>query len=1433
MLRNLLRLFKGRRLSAASNGRWRQRQKRLGVESLEIRKLLSVTLSLSGTQSLVGGTNINVSNDSNAHQSEMTVDINPTNPLNLAGFSHHIGSHNEIDVFYSSNGGSTWSTTRIDDGSVGTDDGLGSGVRFDPSIAYDAAGNLYVAYGHWGSTNTRLVVARSTNGGSTFTQFTVVDNLPNYSIWPGLDKWHLATGYEPNQQGNAIVVAYDQLATENGFLDQRVVVSGSRDSGATFTTPLVINDGSIGANRRSGEFFADPALGPNGEFYVTWHDATNGTIKFDVDSDGLWTGTNNFGTDSTVVTMNQSLAQTYVPAQPGRGIYTGPVLDVDCTGGTYDGRLYLTYVDVASGNSLPDSDVFMIYTANGGTSWSSTITVEGCSGTDILPWVDVDQTTGSVNVIYYTTDNDPSANNEVDVRMASSFNGAASFGVRTDLTSAMSNAGASGYSGDFLEYIGLAVHDGTIHGLWSDNRPAGDPPTYQSDHEAYAANGSFSSSTNANELVVTGTSSANTITVRSNSDNGSFVEVVLDGTTEFAGLAATIDKVKVYGQAGDDTIDLSDLDTDLNVTVYGEDGADSITGSSYADQIEGGAGDDTLAGGDGSDNYVFAGGSLGDDSVTETGGGADLLDFSSFGSAATVNIGITSKQTVAAGLSLTLSTGTGIERVYGSASADSITGNSLANYLWGGGGDDTISSGEGNDYIWGQQGDDYLVGGSGSDYYNFGGTDLGTDTLNETSGTGDRLTFSGMTSGCTVDISDVYVQEVSTHLELNLNSATAIERVYGSGHADSITGNILDNYISAGSGNDTVSGGFGDDTIYGGPGDDSLAGDQNEDSIDGGDGDDSITGGTQDDRLHGGPAGDDTVHGNDGDDSIWGGDDEDSGGTGDYLYGGNDHDEIRGDGSQAGYGYDYGIHDVIEGGAGEDTIYGDAGNDTINGNGDDDSILGEDGDDFIEGDAGNDTIYAGESEDTAYGGAGDDYISGEDGDDELYGEDGYDTVDGDAGDDEIYGGSQNDSLSGGDGDDRLYASYGNDYLSGEDGDDTLRGGPGPDTLVGGDDNDKYLFTGSSDLGSDVVTETGGTADALDFDGLSQGVEIHIGVTNSQSYGAGTLTLNSDTAIENVYGSDNDDEIIGNNLANSIFANNGDDTVDADDGADYIEGGDGDDEIEGGYDADTIDGGEGENSLYGDSGADSIDGGSDPDYIEGGSEADTINGGGYGDCIYGGSGDDHIDGGTGDDSLLGGSGNDRYIFTGSQGLGDDSIGDDSGTADLVDFTGLSVGVSIHIGYTGSQSYGAGYLTFSNGSAIEDVTGSDNADYINGNSLSNSILGNGGNDCINGNNGSDSLYGGTGHDCIRGGDGSDCIWGEDNNDTLYGDYGNDYLNGGKHADSVFGGSGDDRVWLTDDPATSDYGNGGDGTDSVWYHKYTSPSDTVNGFEVEFQF
>jgi Ca2+-binding RTX toxin-like protein len=126
---------------------------------------------------------------------------------------------------------------------------------------------------------------------------------------------------------------------------------------------------------------------------------------------------------------------------------------------------------------------------------------------------------------------------------------------------------------------------------------------------------------------------------------------------------------------------------------------DVITGNINNNVLEGGGGNDTLIGGPGNDTYRFdTDNALGSDTINESGGGIDTLDFSATTTrAVTINLGNPAAQVVNAGLTLTLSSGATIEIVRGGALGDSITGNALNNVIEGGGGNDTLTGGAGND----------------------------------------------------------------------------------------------------------------------------------------------------------------------------------------------------------------------------------------------------------------------------------------------------------------------------------------------------------------------------------------------------------------------------------------------------------------------------------------------------------------------------------------------------------------------------------------------------------------------------------------------------------------------------------------------------------------------------------------------------------------
>ncbi|MEB3282250.1 MAG: pre-peptidase C-terminal domain-containing protein [Lyngbya sp.] len=136
-----------------------------------------------------------------------------------------------------------------------------------------------------------------------------------------------------------------------------------------------------------------------------------------------------------------------------------------------------------------------------------------------------------------------------------------------------------------------------------------------------------------------------------------------------------------------------------------------------------------------------------------------------------------------------------------------------------------------------------------------------------------------------------------------------------------------------------------------------------------------------------------------------------------------------------------------------------------------------------------------------------------------------------------------------------------------------------------------------------------------------------------------------------------------------------------------------------------------------------------------------------------------------------------------------------------------------GSTSFERNSNGEYLFSNGDDIESVpagetkilalsgndniTGSDVAEWFNGNQ---------GADTINGGGGTDEMYGGKGSDELHGDGDRDEMYGNFNNDVLMGGEGDDILFGGKEDDILFGGGGNDLLSgdKGSDMLTGDAGN-----------------------------
>ncbi len=298
----------------------------------------------------------------------------------------------------------------------------------------------------------------------------------------------------------------------------------------------------------------------------------------------------------------------------------------------------------------------------------------------------------------------------------------------------------------------------------------------------------------------------------------------------------------------------------------------------------------------------------------------------------------------------------------------------------------------------------------------------------------------------------------------------------------------------------------------------------------------------------------------------------------------------------------------------------------------------------------------------------------------------------------------------------------------------------------------------------------------------------------------------ETIIENVVGSDFDDNIRGNVGSNRLEGMSGADTIDGAEGNDRLLGGDDDDKLMGGDGADTLVGGAGADKAEGGAGHDRFFAGSDDagdDIYAGGAGNDLLAVGvgddlaigdsavsiGLNDTTTGADGSDTIFGGDGNDTLLGGSWDDT----------DNNSRFDSGEQ-------LQVGSSSNVLYGGSGA--------------DVVFGDGGADTLGGGLGSDTLIGGAGNDLFYGGKGAtdadDVFSGGLGNDIFFGGSGDDIVSANEGEDELFGGAGRDTLNGGAGADSLFGGAGDDTL------------AGGSGTDSFFFAN-NHGDDVVSDFSV----
>ena len=778
----------------------------------------------------------------------------------------------------------------------------------------------------------------------------------------------------------------------------------------------------------------------------------------------------------------------------------------------------------------------------------------------------------------------------------------------------------------------------------------------------------------------------------------------LNGVWQWTPTAGSFSSVRVRLQGGDDTLQASAFP--LPLRIWGGEGNDSLVAGTAADTLEGGAGNDTLLGGTGDDWFVFtADAGLGTDTVDETAGGSDTLDFSSSTQGVTVDLAQTSTQVVNSHLSMVLAGPAQIENILGGQGADQLSGNSLANRLTGGPGNDSLAGAEGDDL--------YLFDAD---------TALGSDTVNDTAGV-DTLDFSATTGqAITLNLGLTTAQIVNANLTLSLASASAIENVTGGSLADTLTGNTLANVLVGGPGNDVLTGAAGNDVYQ-----------FDLDEILGADTLNEAGGGL--DTLDFSPttAGAATVN----------------------LALATIQTIAAGR-----------LTLVLGSAATFENVIGSAGNDTLTGNTLDNLLIGGPGNDLLTGAAGNDSYLfdadVALGSDTVNDSAGIDTLDFS----ATAGQSialnlGLTTA-------QVVNANLTLSLASASAIENVTGGSLGDTLTGNTLANVLIGGPGNDVLTGVAGNDIYRFDLDEILGADTLNEAGGGLDTLDFTlttGIGATVDLSLATVQTVAAGRLTLVLGSATTFENVMGGAGNDALTGNTLANVLTGGAGDDILTGGTGSDsYLFDADaslGTDTL-----VETVTGGTDLLDFTGTSAGVTLDlalattqvintnlslnlqngavfenitGGDGADTLAGNSLINTLTGGMGNDSLNGAGNNDSLIGGGGDDALAGGTGNDSYVFNANTALGSDTLVELAGEGiDLITFaTTTTKTVTLNLGLTTLQTVATGTLnlTLNAADTFENLTGGSLADTLTGNSLGNMLIGGPGNDMLAGAAGDD--------------------------------------------------------------------------------------------------
>lgn len=369
-------------------------------------------------------------------QVEPSLAIDPSNP------KHMVAGSVLQEYYYSKNGGKRWKSKIMSSE---------YGVYGDPVLMFDMKSRVY--YFHLASYAKtshldRIVCQKSDDLKGDFDEGT----FPEPNGTKVQDKhW---TVVDPNS--NVIYMTWTQFDNYNSAAvedSSQIMFSKSIDQGETWSKPIRISkfggDCLDDDNTVEG---AVPAVGPNGEVYVSWTGPRGLVFQRSMDGGESWLA------EELMIEKQYGGWTLDIP-----GVYRAnglPILKCDLSDGPNKGTLYLNWCDQRNGGE--DTDVWIMSSKDGGVSWTEPVRVnqDDSKKHQFFTWICIDQSSGFLYFIYYDRRN--YTDNQTDVYVSVSRDGGKTFiDHRVSQTPFVPSQEIF-----FGDYLNIDAVDGIIRPIW-------------------------------------------------------------------------------------------------------------------------------------------------------------------------------------------------------------------------------------------------------------------------------------------------------------------------------------------------------------------------------------------------------------------------------------------------------------------------------------------------------------------------------------------------------------------------------------------------------------------------------------------------------------------------------------------------------------------------------------------------------------------------------------------------------------------------------------------------------------------------------------------------------------------------------------------------------------------------------------------------------